>query len=104
MHDQLIDLLAEGYLAAHQPARVLDLLRADAEAASASGPGRNLLAARALAALGRFAEAAGVLHGNDGEEAAQLQADYLWKAGLWQRGGHGLSRAAPGAAAGPGGP
>ncbi len=84
-HDQLIDLLAEGYLATHQPARVLDLLRAAAEDASASGPGRNLLAARALAALGRFAEAAGVLHGDDGEEAAQLQADYLWKAGLWQK-------------------
>jgi hypothetical protein len=82
--DQLIDLLAEGYLASHQPSRALDVLRAAAEDASASRPGRNLLAARALAALGRFAEAAGVLHGNDGKDAAQLQADYLWKAGLWQ--------------------
>lgn len=82
--DQVIDLLAEGYLAASQPAKVLDLLRAAAEEASASKPGRNLLAARALAALGRFAEAAGVLHDNAGDEAAQLQADYLWKAGLWQ--------------------
>jgi hypothetical protein len=46
-----------------------------------------MLAARSLAALGRFAEAAGVLHGDAGEEAAQLQADYLWKAGLWQEAG-----------------
>jgi hypothetical protein len=83
-HDQVIDLLAESYLAANQPARALDLLRAAADEAPASRPDRNLLAARALAALGRFAEAAGVLHGNAAEEAAQLQADYLWKAGLWQ--------------------
>jgi hypothetical protein len=84
VHDQVIDLLAEGHLAARQPDRALDLLRAEAQAASASRPGRNLLAARALAALGRFAEAAGVLHDNPAEEAAQLQADYLWKAGLWE--------------------
>jgi hypothetical protein len=84
VHDQVIDLLAESYLAANQPARALDLLRAAAKEAPASRPDRNLLAARALAALGRFAEAAGVLHGNAAEEVAQLQADYLWKAGLWQ--------------------
>jgi hypothetical protein len=84
VHDEVIDLLAEGHLAARQPDRALDLLRAEAQAASASRPGRNLLAARALAALGRFAEAAGVLHDNPAEEAPQLQADYLWKAGLWE--------------------
>jgi cellulose synthase operon protein C len=84
VHDQVVDLLAEGYLATHQPASALDLLRAAAKDASAPKPRRNLLAARALAALGRFAEAAGVLHGDAGEEAAKLQADYLWKAGLWQ--------------------
>jgi hypothetical protein len=84
VHDQVIDLLAEGYLAANRPASALDLLHADAPAASASRPDRNLLAARALAALGRFAEAAGVLHGDRGEEATRLQADYLWKAGLWR--------------------
>ena len=81
---QVVDLLAESYLAANQPARVLDLLRAAADESSVSEPGLNLLAARALAALGRFAEAAGVLHDNPGEEAAALQADYLWKAGLWR--------------------
>jgi len=84
VRDQVVDLLAEGYLATHQPASALDLLHAAAKATSAPKPRRNLLAARALAALGRFAEAAGVLHGLAGEEAAALQADYLWKAGLWQ--------------------
>lgn len=84
VRDQVIDLLAEGYVATNRPARALDLLRTAAEEAPAARPGRNLLAARALAALGRFAEAAGVLHGSAGEEAAQLQAGYLWKAGLWQ--------------------
>jgi hypothetical protein len=37
-----------------------------------------------LAALGRFAEAAGLLHGGAGDDTAELQADYLWKAGLWK--------------------
>jgi hypothetical protein len=84
LHDEVVDLLAEGYLATHQPAKALDLLRAAAKETSASRPGRNLLAARALAAVGRFAEAAGALHGEAGEDAAALQADFLWKAGLWQ--------------------
>jgi hypothetical protein len=83
-HEEAIELLAESYLAANRPAGALDLLHAAAQEASASRPGRNLLAARALAALGRFSEAAGVLHGVGGEEAAQLEADYLWKAGLWR--------------------
>jgi hypothetical protein len=82
--DQVIELLAEAHLRANQPARTLEVLRTAATGTAAARPGRDLLAARALAALGRFAEAAGVLHGKAGEEAAQLQADYLWKAGLWR--------------------
>jgi hypothetical protein len=81
---QAIDLLAEGYLAINQPSKTLDLLRTAAKGASEPNPGRNRLAARALAALGRFAEAAGLLHGGAGDDTAELQADYLWKAGLWK--------------------
>jgi hypothetical protein len=78
-----IDLLAEGYLGANQPAQALDLLRTAAGGTPEPRPARNRLAARALAALGRFAEAAGLLHNDSGEGAALQQADYLWKAGLW---------------------
>jgi hypothetical protein len=81
--DQAIDLLAEGHLGANQPLKALDVLRATAPKAAAARPDRNRLAARALAALGRFAEAAGVLHDDGGDDTARLQADYLWKAGLW---------------------
>jgi hypothetical protein len=81
--DQAIDLLAEGHLVANQPLKALDVLRAAAPKAAAPRPDRNRLAARALAALGRFAEAAGVLHDDGGDDPVRLQADYLWKAGLW---------------------
>jgi hypothetical protein len=80
--DGVIELLVESYLAANQPARALDLLRAAATDSAVTKPDRNLLAARALAAMERFAEAAGILHGAPGEQVTQ--ADYLWKAGLWQ--------------------
>ena len=83
-HQQVVDLLAESYLAADEPTRALDLLRATSPRASASRPARNLSAARALAALGRFAEAAGVLHDNPDAAARPLRADLLWKAGLWR--------------------
>jgi len=82
--DQAIDLLAKGYLAINQPAKALDLLRTAAASATEPKADRNRLAARALAALGRFAEAAGLLHGGAGDDTAPLQADYLWKAGLWK--------------------
>jgi hypothetical protein len=90
-----IDLLAEGYLRAKEPAQALDLLRAAAAQAPEPRPGRNRLAARALAALGRFAEAAGVLHGDAGEDTVELQADYLWKAGLWTEAAQAYRRLLP---------
>jgi hypothetical protein len=78
-----IDLLAEGYLRANRPEQALGLLRDAAGNTAEARPARNRLAARALAALGRFAEAAGLLHDDAGERAARQQADYLWRAGLW---------------------
>jgi hypothetical protein len=83
--NQAIDLLVEAHIAARQPSKALDVLRTAARDTSTAEPRRNLLAARALAALGRFAEAAGVLHEIAGHEARRLQADYLWKAGLWKK-------------------
>jgi hypothetical protein len=81
--DQAIDLLAESYLGVNQPSKALEVLRSAARQALEPRPDRNRLAARALAALGRFAEASGVLHDRAGEDTAWLQADHLWKAELW---------------------
>ncbi|MGH6945643.1 MAG: hypothetical protein ACREH6_15680, partial [Geminicoccaceae bacterium] len=81
---EVIDLLAEARIRSGEPAQALDLLQDAAHRLDEMRPGRNLLAARALAALGGFAEAAGVLSGSTERGALALMADYLWDAGMWR--------------------
>jgi hypothetical protein len=76
-------LLAKARLLLGQAQPALDLLRWGAGRLLERQPERDALAARALATLGRFAEAAGVLDGRATTEAMALAADYLWDAGLW---------------------
>jgi hypothetical protein len=80
---QATTLLAEAHLKLEQPQLALDLLASDAGRLAEAQPARDALAAQALAKLGRFAEAAGILHGNAATAAMVQAADHLWDAGLW---------------------
>ena len=81
---EAIERLAEARLRLGQPELALELLRASAGHGPLPRPDWNLLAARALADLGRFAEAAGLLHdGAAAGPARHEQGAYLWGAGLW---------------------
>jgi hypothetical protein len=76
-------LLAEAHLLLGQAELALALLGSEAGRLPEPQPARDVVAARALAQLGRFAEAAGVLHERTTAEAMMLKADYLWNAALW---------------------
>jgi hypothetical protein len=76
-------LLAEAHLLLGQAQPALTILGSDAGRLREPQPGRDVIAARALAQVGRYAEAAGVLHEGATAEALTLTADYLWNAGLW---------------------
>lgn len=75
-------LLAEARLASGRPEATLDALQAHQPGGGQPDDAR-LIAARALAALGRFAEAAGLLHDSERPDAADLVGRYVWNAGLW---------------------
>lgn len=77
-------LRAEAELAAGRPAATLAALASSQGGEGDASGEREMLAARALAALGREAEAAGLLHDRVDRAARVQVADLLWQGGLWR--------------------